>query len=93
MKNIIIEKIDEEITYQKKTTTHTFKVGDKEVLVYEYADLVDGQEEYDTEIDENDREALTEEEEEVFSDEIYDLMKAKVGKKLKINVPSIEDEE
>jgi hypothetical protein len=84
---IEIEKIDEEETYRKITTTHTFKINGKEVRVYEYAynDEMSGDQEYDSEIDEKDREELTEEEDEIFGDEVYELMKAKVGKKLSIN--------
>lgn len=68
-----ITKTNEEITYQKKVTTHTFEVNGKEIRVYkeEFHDLYSA--DSDRNIDENDINLLTEDELEALEDEIYDL--------------------
>lgn len=84
MTKITIEKIGKEITYKNITTTHEFLVNRKQVLVYCYdkQNIAESEYENDITIDEDCLEALTEEEQEIFEEELNDYLKLKVGKKL-----------
>lgn len=82
-----IKKLDEEITYQKKCETLTFEINGKEVRVYSW--YIDGElEGYDSdyEVDEDDKKELTEEEWDLFNDNLLDLMSSetKVGEELEV---------
>ena len=81
MNKITIEKKEEEITYKQITTTHTFKINKKEVRVYCYDKQDMQMEDYesDTTIDEEDIEELTEEELQIFEDELNEYLDMKVG--------------
>ena len=85
MKQIIIEKKDEEITYRKSETTVEFLVNGKRLRVYiheDYDDLTGT----DYDIDEEDLKALTDEEREIFEDEgVWNLSKMKDGEKLSLD--------
>lgn len=87
MKKITIEKKDEEITYKNITTTHTFLVNGKEVLVYAYdkQDMEQSDYENDTSIDEDCLEKLTEEEQEIFEEDLYGRLEMKVGEKEEVD--------
>lgn len=81
MNKIKIEKTDEEITYKNITTTHTFKVNGKQVRVYVYDKQYPEQSDYenDTNVDEDDIEKLTEEEHEIFGEDLNEWLDLKVG--------------
>lgn len=84
---IKIEKTEEEITYSETTTTHTFKVNGKEVRVYTYNKQDMEQSNYynDTNVDENDIEALTDEEHEFFGEDLQEWLDLKVGDKKELD--------
>ena len=84
MKQITIEKKDEEITYRRIETTIDFLVNGKRLRIYIHENSDDQGSDYD--IDENDKKNLTDEEYETFMDEdIWKLSRTKIGKVLKIN--------
>ena len=75
-----IKKTNEKITYLKKTTEHSFEVEGKEVRVYEhYIDSADGEYDADQEINEKDLATLTDEEREVFGEDLQAWLDLKVG--------------
>ena len=71
-----MEKLSSEITYEKTTTMHTIEVNGKEVRVYEHKnnDYTFSDYNYETFIDEQDIELLTEEEREELEDNLTDLI-------------------
>lgn len=87
MNKIIIKKESEDVTYKNITTMHIFNVNGKEVRVYAYdkQDMTQSDYENDTIIDEDDEMNLTEEENEVLDDQLYELCNLKVGKTIKID--------
>ena len=77
---MIIKKESERITYFQKTTTFVLKIGNKEVSVYEHiVDSEYGDNECDVEVDETDREELTDEESELLDDYLDEVLKLKDG--------------
>jgi hypothetical protein len=58
----MIKEIDSEITYEKTITTKTFDVNGKEVRVYFHSFTDEFESDYNAEVDEQDKEKLTEEE-------------------------------
>jgi len=84
---IKIEKTEEEVTYSNITTTHTFKVNGKTVRVYCYDKQDREQSDYenDTSVDENDIEALTDEEHEIFGEDLNEWLDLKVGDKKELD--------
>lgn len=81
MNKIKIEKTDEGIIYKNITTTHTFKVNGKEVRVYCYdkQDMEQSDYENDINVDEDDIKALTNEEREIFGEDLNEWLDLKVG--------------
>lgn len=79
-----IQKTNEETTYLKQTITHTFKINDKEVRVYDWSIQAEDLCECDVEEDENDFAKLTEEEQEVFAENLGDLVQLSDGETLAI---------
>lgn len=73
--DIKLKLLESKVTYKKKTTQHTFEVNGKEIRVYEHSfnDMYSHYE-YETEIDERDREGLTDEETEYLEDNLQDLI-------------------
>lgn len=71
-----MKKISSEIKYIKKSIEHIIDVNGKEVRVYEEQtqDNVFSDYDYDTVIDEQDKEKLTEEELEELEDNLSDLI-------------------
>lgn len=75
-----LEKINEEVVYKKLTKQHTIKVGDKEVIVYEYSNCdYDGDYDYDYDINDKDKKNLTDEELETLEDYLSELLSNDVG--------------
>lgn len=75
---MIIKKISDEITYKAETHDIVIEVNGKKVRVCDWYkhDNLDSNYDQDTEIDERDREELTEEEDEILGDylrEVCDL--------------------
>lgn len=84
---ITLQKVDEETTYIRKNETITFEVGKdkKKVRVYtSYSDDEFNGYDFEEQIDEEDKEKLTEEEWEFFQNYYNDLMGSdiKVGEKV-----------
>jgi hypothetical protein len=81
MTKITIKKTEEEETYRQITTTHTFEVNGKKVRVYCYDKQDMQMEDYenDTTVDENDIAKLTDEEHEIFGEDLNDWLDLKVG--------------
>jgi hypothetical protein len=73
-----IKKTDEEVTYKKVTTMHTFEVNGKTVRVYEHIffDIFGGDKDYN--IDERDAETLTKEEVEELEDKLPEILKEQI---------------
>lgn len=72
-----MKKLSSETLYLKKTMKHIIDVNGKEIRVYEYQtqDNAFDNYEHDTEIDEQDKEKLTDEELEELEDNLSDLIK------------------
>lgn len=84
---ITIKKLDEEVTYIRKTTVHTLEINNKEVRVYEYVsdDFISGSSyEYETEIDNADKETLTDDELELLEDNLSDILKLSDNEELEL---------
>ncbi len=76
-----IKKISEDVTYKKINTEHAFELNGKEIRVYDYAyfDSISNDYDNDVEIDERDKQNLTDEELELIDDNINDLLELKDG--------------
>ncbi len=84
MNKISIKKTDQDITYRLVNKTHTFEVNDKEVRVY----TVEGTDDMDIkypEVDNEDIKELTDEEHEIFGEELDNYLALKVGESLEVN--------
>lgn len=78
-----IVKTSEDTTYFVKNTTHYFEVDGCIVRVYVYSKYSEYDDEYEYEADEDDLEELTEEQRDIFNDNLYDFIKM-VAKEEKI---------
>ena len=78
-----IKKENEEITYRRTETTMDFLVNGKKVQVYLHEDY-DEMQGCDYDIDEKDLATLTDEEHEIFGEDLYEYMKLKVGEELEV---------
>lgn len=76
-----IEKLDEEISYNKIVKTVSVGINDKKVNVYYecFSDELTGDYDNDYNIDDNDKELLSDEELEVLEDYMYELLNNDVG--------------
>jgi hypothetical protein len=78
-----IKKIDEDIVYSRKTIDHTFKVGKEgksvQVRVYETSEVDEIEEPY---ISDDDKEKLTDEEFEIFGENLNDFLDLKVDEEV-----------
>jgi hypothetical protein len=83
-----IKKIDEDEVYKRTTTNHTFKVGKegKSVQVLEYqtseVDEIDNDSPF---INEDDLAKLTDEEQEIFGENLGDFMDLEIGEEVDID--------
>lgn len=76
-----IKKISEEITYKQITKVHTFEINGKKIRAIEYQKSDNIFDDYDSEldIDEQDKELLTELEYEIIGDNLAELIELKDG--------------
>ena len=81
-----IKKLDETVSYMKKNTRFELEVNGKKVDVNEYvSDDEFGSYDCEVEVDEQDREALTDEEAEALDDYIGDVLKLENGEELTVD--------
>jgi len=74
-RNMKTKHISKQMTYLQKTIEHTITINGKEVLVYErLLDSIYGDNEYDIEIFEEDKEKLTDDELEYLEDNLPDII-------------------
>lgn len=76
-----IKKISEEVTYKQITKVHTFEVNGKKIQAYEYqkSDNVFDEYDNDLDVDDLDKEKLTELEYEAIGENLAELIKLKDG--------------
>lgn len=78
---MIVKKISEEITYKQITKVHTFEVNGKEIRAIEYqkSDNIFDDYDSDLDIDEQDKELLTNLEYEAIGENLAELIELKDG--------------
>lgn len=76
-----IEKLDEEISYKKIVKTVSVGINDKKVNVYYecFSDELTGEYDSDYNIDDNDKELLSDEELEMLEDYMQEILNNDVG--------------
>ena len=79
-----VKKTNEGITYLRKTVEHTFDVEGKIVRVCEHIIDSDDEVDNDIEIERDDLATLTEDEKEMFDDEVYTFLKMKVDEDINV---------
>lgn len=84
MTKITIQKQGEEITYRRTETTFTFLVNGKEVKVYFHEDY-DEMQGCDYDAEEEDIAKLTDEEHEIFGEDLHEYAQMKDGEKVEVD--------
>lgn len=76
-----IKKLSSEVTYKKINTEHTFELNGKEIRVYDYAyfDSISNDYDNEIEIDERDKDKLTDEELELLDENEIEILELKDG--------------